>query len=414
MKNQILNIMALTLVGTGTFAQNVNIPDANFKAYLVGNTNINTNSDTEIQISEAAAFNGLIDCGYLGITDFTGIEAFTALTELKCYGNNMSILDVSQNTALEYIHCGYCGQLGTLVTGANSALTDVLTTDNTSLYIVDFTQNPSLINLYLGQNDLASLDVTQNTALVNLVIDFNHVSSIDLSQNTALTTFSCYDNSLNSLDLTANTAIQFLNCSNNNLSALDISPCPDLYNFSCSNNNLTVLDLTNNADLIYVYCNGNNITQLDASASPLLELFHCYSNDLTSLNMKNLSTSVLNYFDATLNPNLTCIEVDDVTGAATNWTDIDATASFSLTCSFAGINETVRYEEITIFPNPAQDHFTVSGIKESASYQLVNATGEIVLSGTVQPSEEINIETLTKGVYFLHLNHSSVVKLIRE
>ena len=38
------------MIGLG---QNVNIPDANFKAYLVANSLINTNGDTEVQISEA-------------------------------------------------------------------------------------------------------------------------------------------------------------------------------------------------------------------------------------------------------------------------------------------------------------------------------------------------------------------------
>jgi hypothetical protein len=38
--------------------KNVNIPDANFKAYLVGNKAININGDTEIQVSEASAFKG--------------------------------------------------------------------------------------------------------------------------------------------------------------------------------------------------------------------------------------------------------------------------------------------------------------------------------------------------------------------
>lgn len=52
------------LVATASFmsAQNVNIPDANFKAYLVGNSAINTNGDGEIQVSEAAAFTGQIIC----------------------------------------------------------------------------------------------------------------------------------------------------------------------------------------------------------------------------------------------------------------------------------------------------------------------------------------------------------------
>ena len=41
----------------GEAAPIVNIPDANFKAALVGNNAINTNLDSEIQVSEAAAYN---------------------------------------------------------------------------------------------------------------------------------------------------------------------------------------------------------------------------------------------------------------------------------------------------------------------------------------------------------------------
>ena len=43
------------------------IPDVNFKAYLVGNSSINTNGDTEIQLSEATAFNGSIICANMNI-----------------------------------------------------------------------------------------------------------------------------------------------------------------------------------------------------------------------------------------------------------------------------------------------------------------------------------------------------------
>ena len=56
-------------------SQVVNIPDANFKAYLVGNTAINTNGDTEIQVSEANAFNGNIGCSWNNIADLSGIDS---------------------------------------------------------------------------------------------------------------------------------------------------------------------------------------------------------------------------------------------------------------------------------------------------------------------------------------------------
>ena len=70
MKKLLLIFLCLPIVG---FGQNVNIPDANFKAYLVGNTAINTNGDTEIQVSEATVFNGGINCS--SISNLTGIEA---------------------------------------------------------------------------------------------------------------------------------------------------------------------------------------------------------------------------------------------------------------------------------------------------------------------------------------------------
>lgn len=61
-------------------AQNVNIPDANFKAALIANANINTNNDTEIQLTEATAYTGSISLYNKNIADLTGIEAFTGIT----------------------------------------------------------------------------------------------------------------------------------------------------------------------------------------------------------------------------------------------------------------------------------------------------------------------------------------------
>jgi len=86
MKKITTAILAL-FVSVNLYAQNVNIPDANFKAYLVANTAINTNGDTEIQESEAASFTGQIGCSNKGITNMTGLEAFTSLTALQCIQN---------------------------------------------------------------------------------------------------------------------------------------------------------------------------------------------------------------------------------------------------------------------------------------------------------------------------------------
>jgi hypothetical protein len=77
MKKLLLILLCLPFIG---FGQNVYIPDANFKAYLVGNALINTNGDGEIQLIEANVFNGQIECSYLNISDLTGIEEFSSLT----------------------------------------------------------------------------------------------------------------------------------------------------------------------------------------------------------------------------------------------------------------------------------------------------------------------------------------------
>ena len=100
-----LLFLIFSILGFNTDAQIVNIPDANFKAYLVGSSLINTNGDAEIQVSEAVAFSGSIYCPGLSIADLTGIEALTSLTSLSCYNNSLTALDVSNCTALTTLTC---------------------------------------------------------------------------------------------------------------------------------------------------------------------------------------------------------------------------------------------------------------------------------------------------------------------
>ena len=130
----------------------VDIPDVRFKAYLVGNKDINRNGDNDIQLGEAQSFNGTIRCEDEQIKDLTGIEAFTSLTELYCSGLILKSLDVSKNTNLLVLNC------------TNSSL--------------------------------KSLDVTQNTSLTELNCGFNELTSLDVSKNTALKVLTCIDNPL--------------------------------------------------------------------------------------------------------------------------------------------------------------------------------------------------------------------------
>lgn len=105
MKTPQFLLISFLLSGFGIYAQNVNVPDGNFKAALTSNANVNTNGDTEIQVSEATAFTGSLDLSSQGIRNLTGIEAFTQLTGLNCSNNLLSRIDLSQNTALTSLNC---------------------------------------------------------------------------------------------------------------------------------------------------------------------------------------------------------------------------------------------------------------------------------------------------------------------
>ena len=81
-------------------AQNVNIPDANFKAYLLANFQINLNKDNEISLAEATNTTAIISVRDKAITNLKGIEAFVNITSLRCDKNFITSLDLSKNTKL--------------------------------------------------------------------------------------------------------------------------------------------------------------------------------------------------------------------------------------------------------------------------------------------------------------------------
>ena len=222
-----------------SFGQNVNIPDANFKNYLVNNTDINTNGDSEIQLIEASSYTGTINCGWQNISDLTGIEAFTGLTQLFCFNNQLTSLDLSSNNALNIVECTY-NQLTSLNVSGCSAL----------------------IQLGCSNNQLTSLNLSSNTALNILHCSFNQISSIDLSSNNVLNELYCSNNQLTSLDLSSNNALTNLNCSFNILNCLNLKNGNNI-NFSgflvYNNQNLTCIEVDDvNSPTVINWINDNS------------------------------------------------------------------------------------------------------------------------------------------------------------
>lgn len=78
------------------------IPDANFKAYLLENFDVN--KDDKISLSEAKAVKE-IDCSKRNIKVLDGIENFVNLERLICNDNQLEELELRYNKKLNWIVC---------------------------------------------------------------------------------------------------------------------------------------------------------------------------------------------------------------------------------------------------------------------------------------------------------------------
>jgi Leucine-rich repeat (LRR) protein len=312
---------------TGEILYYVLIPDSNFEQALI-DLGIDSNPviDGKVLISDVEGVTYL-DVGLKNIADLRGIEAFTALEIFYCYENQLTSLDVSNNSALTELDCYF------------SQLTNLDVSNNTSLRYLD-----------CGENQLTSLNLSGNTALSTLFCDGNQLTNLDVSNNTSLTQLGCSSNQLSSLDLSANTLLDGLYCTANQLTSLDVSANTALLLLNCHFNQLTSLDVSNNTALTELYCYVNQLTNLDVSGNTLLERLFCYENQLNSLNVANGNNTNFTTLRATSNPNLTCIQVDDVAYSEANWTggsfQFDPQTSFSEDC-YVNIPDS-NFEQILI------------------------------------------------------------------
>ena len=105
------------------------------------------------------------------IKSLKGLEHFTSLTRLDCASNQLTELDVSQNTMLRQLLCF-----------------------NNQLSELDVSKNEELLNLYCYNNQLAELDMSNNLALETLNCANNLLTKFDMLRNTELKGFHCFSN----------------------------------------------------------------------------------------------------------------------------------------------------------------------------------------------------------------------------
>lgn len=355
------------------------------------------------------------------------------LQVLNCGGNQLTALDISNNINLIAVYCNF-NSLTSLNVSNNIALQGLYCRAN-QLTVLDVSNNINLTSLGCPNNLLTTLDVSQNVNLTELYCYYNLLTNLHIYANPALLIVSCAYNLLTNLTITNTPQLIRIHCENNQLSTLDLSNIPTIKHLYCDNNLFTTLDFSNNPQLKILFCNDNNITTLNLNNNPLIDKLHCNNNNLSTLLLQNGTNTLLNgvwvtnpggnplvyeqRFDATNNPNLSCIFVDNVANCNTNWIAKDATSHYVSTqqeCTNLQ-NEEFITNSFSVYPNPVNDILFIENnnnniIQKINVYDLMGKT-VIEHNGNIA---QIDFSNITSGLYLVKITSEKeiIVKKIMK
>ena len=266
----------MTVLDVDTDDGELYIPDTNFKNALLSLENaeggklVDMDGDGILTAKDAKAWNEYykgkdveFNVGIKFIKSLKGIEYFTSLTSLNCWGDEITSLDLSHNTALKKLNIS-----------ANYNLVLDLSKVSTTLTWLDCSATAT-----------KELDLSKQTALEYLNCESNKMERLDVSNNTALKTLICCDNELTELDVSRNVALDYLNCATNKLTSLDISKNLALTYLNCNYNTISSINFGDNPALEELRCQYNQLTELDLSRFALLNLLDCGYNQMTTLDV---------------------------------------------------------------------------------------------------------------------------------
>lgn len=289
----VTNLGTLTLGGFEEAIINTAFIDA-----VASKVTLTKNSDGTVTLTEANrnamenVWGSLIITNNQNLKDMSGIEYFTNVSTLYCFGNkNLTSLDVSGMSSLTTLDCNSCALTSLNVSGL-TMLTTLECYDNATLTSLDASGLSSLETLRCNNCALTSLNVSGLSKLTRLDCFYNKLASLDVSDLSSLETLQCRYNKLTSLDVSNLTNLQKLQCSNNKLTSLDVSALSSLTQLYCSNNFLTSLDVSTLSSLATLFCNVNKLSRLDITSNALLTGLQCgYQNNSAGYDMTLILTS---------------------------------------------------------------------------------------------------------------------------
>ncbi|NJM80593.1 MAG: T9SS type A sorting domain-containing protein [Flavobacterium sp.] len=189
-----------------------------------------------------------------------------------------------------------------------------------------------------------------------------------------------------------------------NITNVNLSGLIYLEEVTIRGNNISTIDLNSQPNLKILNIEASQITGLDLSSKTHLEELTLTNNQLTSLNVKNNNNTIIYAFDATGNPNLGCIQVDNqvnaiaATGSYSSWLK-DATASYAENCNPLS-TDTFNSDIANIYPNPIKNNqiLQFKNIDSDFSFSLFDISGKLIEKKVIT-NNQFEISRLPKGVY---------------
>ena len=297
----------------GIAIDEANFPDENFRNWILAQ---DYGKDYVLSDEDIAAVTEM-NVSDKGIASMQGIEFFTSLTELQCYGNEIrgesmetlinSLPDKTDTAGNLYVYKNETPEGNEIapaqVTAAKAKKWNVKwwgKAANGSSKWIDFElisineanfpdanfRNYVLAQSYGADGIITNLEISAVKEMPVYSKEIANLKGIEFF--TALTYLSCSNNQLTTLDVSMNTELTTLQCDGNQLTALDVSKNTKLGNLRCEDNQLTALNLSKNTELKKLSCGANQLTTLDVSKNTALEELRCYQNAICGAEMNAL------------------------------------------------------------------------------------------------------------------------------
>lgn len=430
---------------SNVFSQNVNITDSNFKTYLINSicadlnndgypeSDVDTNNDGEIQVSEAEAVFMLEINENCLATSLEGIAAFSNLNELLCENSNINTLDLSHITQISEIEISSnpnltainLGQLATVSRHItfdlnpnlqSIGLQNLTTVGGRFVYRYNATTSNTTINLDL--NSLTSIGsnlyITNNDSLLPMSIDLSNLVTVNQSMI-------INDNNILNIDLSnltyihgfrfrGNDTVTDLNLGNivSNEMYITSSDEISIQSYSLESINLSSLEYSVERILIY-----GNLMDVDLSSLNHVEDIISFSFDSPIISFPSLQTGDISIGGDVQQIDLSALETGGLYVNTTNHdlNSIDLTSlvnggislsnnqltELNLPNLINAVDLNVKYNQLTSINMPlletAEDiQFTGNQLD---NFELSNVTVTGILNLSANPLTNINLQNNT-------------------